>query len=924
MLITNFSAGELSNALFGRTDIPQYYSGVSTLENFDVIPTGGIERRPGTKRILESLKDENGNLILNENGNSVIPKRIVPFILNREEAYLVIFTHEKIIIYLVGDWDKAKKVFTNADIKPANAENITDSDNTIDDDIENSETEDTDDPKTEEIADPKTEDVEEQTGNDSTPTENTNNPESEKIEDTDDPKNEEIEYTTPETLYTDVEIPLVQHAQNFRTMVLVHKNHPPIKIVFYPENIIISILSIIFPIQFIHSPDLIPKFVSENDKNYENNGYLIRPGQYPGCVTFFNERLVFASTNENGQRLFFSRVNDYEDFSTYKSYITEKRNYITIIGSVENGKNTIEIDNNELGRKEAEKITETPRNYIIDSPFFPAGTRILTANRKNNEKIIIRVSKPAENIISDLSIEELKEKLKQSVNNFRKRNNNKKKYKRIADINVKANIIFFKTLPIDISIGASEYTLSTTGTSKTYLIDNEAARLIDNNYQQGKSYLARHIRDNAKTFAKSFSNSGYKYDSYTESNRTNSIEAVVEAWIKDSVDGIMIHLKFADSSLPGSPYYGFMPNIEADILNAAEYGTVHSQVYIPLYTSDQIKDDYPAADDGFTLEIASDRNDDIRWLVQNKNLIVGTARAEYVMPSNINAVNISAFLNSFYGTSKLQASSAGDAILFFRDGQKGLVEYYIPEADNYFRTNDLTMLAPHMLRESEAVDFDIIAIPYTKLIVTRKDGQIVTLLYDRTSGIFAWNRIITGKGSARSLAVIPGKNGYDDIYLLIEIDGKHYIELLEFEGCVYLDSYKLWNGDRSGYTDDAVVFSKNENKIFALSDRGLSKITGEAWIGYRYTSRVVSMPILANNSMKPNNIKNLLIRFLDSRMPVLKAHPGGLEDEIPADEPFSGVKSISFPGTWDRDAMFELYYNGPGMCKILAINTEVN
>ena len=73
MLITNFAAGELSETLFGRTDLPQYYQGVSLLENFEVIPTGGIERRNGTKRIQPMEREG----------------RIIPFILSREECFLL-------------------------------------------------------------------------------------------------------------------------------------------------------------------------------------------------------------------------------------------------------------------------------------------------------------------------------------------------------------------------------------------------------------------------------------------------------------------------------------------------------------------------------------------------------------------------------------------------------------------------------------------------------------------------------------------------------------------------------------------------------------------------------------------------------------------------------------------------------------------
>ena len=100
-MITNFSAGELSNTLFGRIDIPQYYSGASKLENFDVIPAGGIKRRAGMERVLSRLKDENGDLILDGN-NPIVPIRVMPFILSRDESYLIIFAKRKMIIYKAG------------------------------------------------------------------------------------------------------------------------------------------------------------------------------------------------------------------------------------------------------------------------------------------------------------------------------------------------------------------------------------------------------------------------------------------------------------------------------------------------------------------------------------------------------------------------------------------------------------------------------------------------------------------------------------------------------------------------------------------------------------------------------------------------------------------------------------------------------
>jgi len=827
MLITNFSAGELSDKLFGRTDLSQYYSAASFLENFDVIPTGGVENRPGTKKILQ-LEFDDGE------GGIIKPVRVVPFILSRDEAYLVVFFHEKIAVYRVGKWDEPKKIFTNADIS------------------------------------------------------------------------NEFE---SKTLYTAEEIPLVQHAQNFRTMVLAHKNHPPLQIDFFKYGIFINIFFIGYMIKRVHSPNLIPLFPRKRDETYEDeqtgeNIYLKKPEQYPGCVTFLNGRIVFASTNDSGQRLFFSRIDDIHDFSTYKSYITEKKEYIAPKGKIINGSYIIELDSG----VEAEKFTATPDKYIIDSMFFPPDTRLLSVPYEEDGVIKLNVSEPATIAgtgLNDYQINEVKEALRTFSEEYTSRNSNMPTViERVATHPYYSNG-HINTRPIHIKIGVSKVYLwkqDIPSHNESIEISADMAQRIDNGTAYNYLY---NLINNAVVGMGGDNNS-------VSSQAINTWMSIITQYMKFQRD-------FLNN---GQPYYDTMPNIRIRIESTLS-GT---SVYIPMYTSEQIKDDYPTADDGFTFEVASDRNDEIRWMVQNKNLIVGTESAEYVIPSNISAVNPSAFLNSFYGSSKIQASSAGDAVMFFRDGQRGLVEYHIPEADNYFRTNDLLSMAPQMLRESEAADFDVVTMPYTKLVITRKDGTLAVLLYDRSFGIFAWMRISLGSGEARSLAVVPGKSGYDEVYLLVEKDGGYCLELLEHGGKVYLDSYKQWDGDRSGYTNEAVIWDEDApEKVYNVTGE-LPAASVKRWIGYPYTSRVKSMPILANNKMKPTVIKNLLIRFHESFLPKMKSYPNKVVDQISTMEPipFTGIKKAPFPGVYDRDVMFEFIHEKPNRCSILAINAEVN
>ena len=47
----SFQSGELSRKMDGRSDLDQYRTGCRDLDNFYVLPQGGVERRTGTQFI---------------------------------------------------------------------------------------------------------------------------------------------------------------------------------------------------------------------------------------------------------------------------------------------------------------------------------------------------------------------------------------------------------------------------------------------------------------------------------------------------------------------------------------------------------------------------------------------------------------------------------------------------------------------------------------------------------------------------------------------------------------------------------------------------------------------------------------------------------------------------------------------------------
>lgn len=88
-ILTNFTAGELSPNMYGRTDIEKYYNGCMTMENFLVLPQGGAYRRPGS-RYVASVKTASAFT------------RLVPFVFSTTQAYMLEFGNLYIRVYYDG------------------------------------------------------------------------------------------------------------------------------------------------------------------------------------------------------------------------------------------------------------------------------------------------------------------------------------------------------------------------------------------------------------------------------------------------------------------------------------------------------------------------------------------------------------------------------------------------------------------------------------------------------------------------------------------------------------------------------------------------------------------------------------------------------------------------------------------------------
>lgn len=86
LIQTNFTAGELSPRLMGRVDVARYQNGAKCLENALVAVQGGVMRTWGTE-FIQACKYADKKV------------RLIPYVFNREQAYMVEFGDKYIRVF---------------------------------------------------------------------------------------------------------------------------------------------------------------------------------------------------------------------------------------------------------------------------------------------------------------------------------------------------------------------------------------------------------------------------------------------------------------------------------------------------------------------------------------------------------------------------------------------------------------------------------------------------------------------------------------------------------------------------------------------------------------------------------------------------------------------------------------------------------
>ena len=194
------------------------------------------------------------------------------------------------------------------------------------------------------------------------------------------------------------------------------------------------------------------------------------------------------------------------------------------------------------------------------------------------------------------------------------------------------------------------------------------------------------------------------------------------------------------------------------------------------------------ASDSFSRELGGRTQQRIEWMISQKNLLIGTKGAEFIVTSGsenlgLTPENANLRLQTNNGSKHVRCVPANDVILYVtRDGRKvrEMVSVIDPDGGVGYQSPDLALLAEHI---AGAVDGGITSISYQQqpdsvVWATTAEGTLISMTYDRSQDVIGWARHPT-QGFVESVAVVTGEFR-DEVWLTtkrtIDGDTKRFIE----------------------------------------------------------------------------------------------------------------------------------------------------
>lgn len=196
-----------------------------------------------------------------------------------------------------------------------------------------------------------------------------------------------------------------------------------------------------------------------------------------------------------------------------------------------------------------------------------------------------------------------------------------------------------------------------------------------------------------------------------------------------------------------------------------------------------------ASGDAFNAKLTADQVNEIRHFVPQTSLLGFTSGGEWRIDAGLSdAFSFSTIKQkpqSSWGSSYIRPLVVNSTVLFIPDSRRHIRSFGYSYTVDKYTGDDLTVLAPHLFKSNQIIDWCYAITDDSRLYMIRDDGFMLTLTFDQEQEVVAWTQCQTD-GWFESIASIKNPSGAiepeDAIYLEVKrfINGHNvrYIEKL--------------------------------------------------------------------------------------------------------------------------------------------------
>ena len=372
-------------------------------------------------------------------------------------------------------------------------------------------------------------------------------------------------------------------------------------------------------------------------------------------------------------------------------------------------------------------------------------------------------------------------------------------------------------------------------------------------------------------------------------------------------------------------------------------------------------------DDAIVVTLLSDQVNAIQWIVPDSSAIVlGTSSGEWAIAASnnneaITPTNVRARPQTTRGSKLVIPEKVDGATLYIQKAGRKVRELAYDFQQDVYVSTDLTILSEHITR-SGIKEFAYQQEPYNIVWMVREDGILLGLTYNREQKVVGWHRHQLGGTDVKviSIAVIPSTDDtYDELWLLVErtINGAtvKYVEYMrkdfdpedatDYSDAFFVDCGLEYSGASTStlsgidHLEAEVVDVLSEYTVHpqrtvnASGQITLTDATTQAFVGLPISAsiRPVDPEVGGDRGTAQGQIKRVNkaeFHFYNTASIKFGRDTATLEEMIfrdPSDPTdtavplFSGIKSVEFPGDYDRVVNMLLQTYQPYPATILSI-----